>query len=653
VATQREEQFARLEQQFLERAEARPLLIAIDDLHFADSSTLDFFRQFANELPSARIAFVATIAESADLPERTRGTIETLSGMTGVLTVPIRPLNAVEMEDFVRWVLGGHTPDRNDVRRWHAQTDGNPLFVEQLVRMATGLATPTKALGGAAQGVTEMLLDRVKSLNDRERRVLTYAAVLGKEFRFANLSAVAGSGEERVTESLDHLVHDGLVREKGGEVYEFVSEAVRRAIYADLTETRRRILHSRAGHALEGKEGVSDSELARHFYLGRDDAKAVEYNMKAARTATRDLAFDTAVLHVARALEAERRRPDHDPRMEIRLLTEQGRLLEEMGVLPRSDELLTEAVALARAQPGAELELGRALLGLAQTRSMRSDFESAEALAAEALERLEKVGTPRDLMTGHRVLGTVAWRRGEFDRAEEHQRAAVAIAEHEGTPLELGHALVDLALTLVPVGATQIEPALALYSRAAELFEIAGEFSARARVLMNQSVTEYHVGRPDDALRDLAKAIEAADRSRSPIWIGYCNLNLSQYQAELGHPDLARAPLLRAHQVLGPLGDRLGDQQLAMSEGMIAEAEGDYPTAEAHYRVSLAKARELRIAAEVSEMLFRLAHLAALRGEKSEAHRWLVEARESGVANFRPDFAERLNQLEKAIGSPT
>ena len=272
VGTGREEQFARLEEQFLQRAAERPLLIAIDDLHFADGSTLDFFRQFSNELPSTRIAFVATIPESADLPERTRGTIETLSGMTGVLTVPIRPLNVVEMEDFVRWILGGHTPDRNDVRRWHAQTDGNPLFVEQLVRMATGLATPTKALGGAAQGVTEMLLDRVKALNDRERRVLTYAAVLGKEFRFANLSAVAGSGEERVTESLDHLVHDGLVREKGGEVYEFVSEAVRRALYADLTETRRRILHSRAGHALEGKEGVSDSDLARHFYLGRDDA---------------------------------------------------------------------------------------------------------------------------------------------------------------------------------------------------------------------------------------------------------------------------------------------------------------------------------------------------------------------------------------------
>ena len=650
LGSSREELFARLEHHLLEKAQDRPMLIAIDDLHFADSSTLEFFRLFASEFPKRRVAFVATLAESADLPERTREAVESLSGAAGVLTVPVRPLNLVEMEDFIGWILGGRIPDRNDVRRWHAQTDGNPLFVEQLVRVATGYATAARSPEGG-EGVTEMLLDRVRGLGDRERRVLTYAAVLGKEFQFASLAAMAGAGEEGVTESLDRLVHDGLVREKGGEVYEFVSEPVRRDVYAGLTETRRRILHARAGRALEGKAGTSDSELGRHFYLGREDAKAVEYNLKAARAATRDFAFETAVSHVARALEAERRRGDRDPRVEIRLLTEQGRLLEELGVLPRSDELLTEAVSLARGTAHADLELGRALLALAQTRATRSEYESAETHSSEALERLEKVGTPRDLMAGHRVLGTVAWRRGEFDRAITHQRAAVAIAEREGTPLELGHALVDLGNTLYPVGAAQIEPALSLYGRAAELFATVGEFGARARVLMNRSVAEYHNGRPQDAIRDLTLAIEAADRSRSPIWIGYCNLNLSQWQAELGHPDLARPALARALQVLGPIGDRLGDQQLAMTEGMIAEADGNPGLAESHYRRALEKARELRIAAEISEMLYRLAHLAAARGEKAEARRWLVEARESGVANFRPDFAERLNQLEKAIGT--
>jgi tetratricopeptide (TPR) repeat protein len=646
----REELFGRVEQDLLERSQTRPMLVAIDDLHFSDSSTLDFFCQFASKLPGSHIALVATLAEAADLPDRTRNAVETLSGVSGVLSVPVRPMNLVEMEDFVRWILGGRSPDRNDVRRWQAQTEGNPLFVEQLVRTATGIASRTKGATEGTQGITEILLERAKNQGDRERRILTYAAVLGKEFQFASLAAVSGIGEEGVTESIDRLVHDGLFREKGGEVYEFVSEPVRRTLYASLTETRRRILHARIGRALEGRPGVTDSELARHFYLGRDEAKAVEYNMKASRAATRDFDSGTAVLHVGRALEAERRGTERDRRLEIRLLTEQGRLLEGMGILPRSEELLMEAVTLARKEPGAELELGRALLALAQTRTTRSEYESAEALATEALDRLEKAGTQRDLMAGHRVLGTVAWRRGEFDRALEHQRAAASIAEREGTPLELGHAIVDLANTMFPDGATNIDPALELYRRAADLFETAGEHGARARVLMNQSVAEYHTGRPDDAIRDLTKAIEAADRSRSPIWIGYCNLNLSQWQADLGHPDLARPALARALEALGPLGDHLGDQQIAMTEGMIAEAEHDFTSAEAHYRNALGKARNLRLAAEISEMLYRLARLASARGEVAEARRWLAEARESGVANFRPDFAQRLDQLEQSVG---
>jgi len=187
LGTSREELFARLERHLLERAQKCPLLIAIDDLHFADSSTLEFLSQFVSQLSTTRIAFAATHAESTEIPERTREAIETLSGVPGILTIPVRGLNIAEMEEFVRWIHGGRAPNQDDVRRWLAQTDGNPLFVEQLVRVATGYFTPTNDRDCAVHGVTEMLLDRVKTLGDRERRVLTYAVVLGKEFQFTNL----------------------------------------------------------------------------------------------------------------------------------------------------------------------------------------------------------------------------------------------------------------------------------------------------------------------------------------------------------------------------------------------------------------------------------------------------------------------------------
>ena len=298
-----------------------------------------------------------------------------------------------------------------------------------------------------------------------------------------------GTTEESGTESLDRLVHEGILRGRGGEVYEFVSEAVRVGIYSELTETRRRILHQKTGLALEA-QGGTDPELARHFFLGREDAKAVEYNVRAAQAASRAFAFDTAVSHVARALEAERRRPGHTLSAEIRLLTELGRLEDELYNLHRSEELLTEAVRLARSEPGHELELGRALLAVAQTRSDRSEYASSATLATEATEILEKVGTSRDLMAAHRVLGVVNWRLGRLADAEAHQRAALTIAERDGTPSEVGHTLIDLANSMTFTGQNRLDATLDLYGRAADLFASQNDEGARARVLMNRSVLQ-------------------------------------------------------------------------------------------------------------------------------------------------------------------
>jgi len=647
----REALFARLSAYLGELARSGPLVIALDDLAFADDSSLEFLRRFAGEIGDRPIGLVATVPPSDEVPPRTRAAVGALAAAPAVRTVAVRPMTVGEVGEFVRWILGGDEPDRDDVVRWHAQTEGNPLFVEQLVRASLGGGrAPDRPPDAPGRDVTEILVARTRSLPEGARRLLTYAAVLGKEFSFPKLSAVAGVGEERVGESLDRLVQEGLVREKGGEVYEFVADALRLHVYRELTETRRRLLHRKAGRALEAAGGASDSELARQFYLGRDDAKAVEYNERAAQSAARAFALETAVSHVARALEAQRRRPEADPRAELRLLTEEGRLLEEIGNLRRAEELLEEAVELARPRTGVDLELGRALLGLAQTRTDRADYTSAAVLGTEAIGLLGRVGGPRDLMDAHRVLGTVAWRVGNLAEAEHHRRDALAIAEVEGSPSEQGQTLVDLANTIVPLGSDRIEAALALYTRAADLFATGENQAARARVLMNRAVLEYGAERVDAALADLHLAIAAAEQSRSPIWISYCHLNLAQWNAELNRLGPARAALDRAIQAAMPLGDRLAAQQIAMTRGMIAEAEGAHELAEARYQDALAEARAIGMPAEAAEMLFRLAHLSHVRGDAATARQRLSESLGAGLREQRPDFDRRVAELERALG---
>jgi predicted ATPase len=645
----RDRHYARLVDHFLDLARDRPLLLAIDDLPYADRSSLEFLWRLATDLAGAPLAIVATAGEDADAPEVAREIVGALGGSISFRAFVLRPLTVPELAEFVTWLQHGTAPPPADVERWYAQTDGNPLFVEQLVRSAFGGGPPDASVTDRAPDLVTVLLGRIRALDDTERRVLTYGAILGREFDFPRLAIVAGVEEERLTEALDRLVLAGLLREKGGEVYEFVSEAVRASVYAELTETRRRILHRRVGTSLEERGGTSTFELARQFYLGRDYPKTVEYNLRAAQAATRSFAFDAATSHLARALEAERRRPDRDPRREVRLLTESGRLLHETGDLLRSEELLGQAVELARADPTHELELGRALLALAWTRVDRGLYPAAETLAQEAVGILSHAGTQRDLLSAHRVLGNVYWRIADQPRAEAHQRIALEIAEREGTPIERGHALVDVANALFPLGREHFDAALAMYSQAAELFATADDPSAHARVLMNRAVLEYGVEQRTEAFRDIELALAAAERSRSPLWIGYCLLNLAQWQAEGGDAKAGEASLDRATRALQPLADRLSAQQIAMTHGMIAEAAGAFDEAEARYRESLDQAREMHLAGETSEMLYRLGELSNRRGNRAEAQRWLDEASASGVVEHRPDLAVRMDALRAAI----
>ncbi len=638
---------------FLERfrdlARPRRMAVLVDDLHLADPLSLDFIQELAHEGPRFGVAVVVTVDAGPGLPEKVRATIDKLRADPGFKAVTLRPFTPPELQEFATWLRDGMPPSPEDVLRWHAESDGQPLFAELLVRSASGTSRHADRAAAPPANLTQALLARIAELDEVDRRVVTYASVLGREFDFPRLWASTDLAEERLSEAVERLVRVGVLRERGREVYEFASEEFRQSLYATVTETRRAILHRKVAKALETAGTGTDFELARHYYLGRDDPKAVEFGLRAAEQAAAAYAFDTALTLVRQALEAVRRQPTREPRTEVRLLTEAGRLMNEGGDLPGAEQALTEAVTLARGETDFDAPLGRALLGLAWARVERSDYAAAEPLALEAAARLEHAGTPRDLFAAHRVLGTLYWRRSELDLAERHQRAALAIAERDGTPHEQGHAVVDVANVLLVRGSQYVEPTLALYDKAEALFARQDEPSASARILMNRAVLEHRIGRREEAMRDIGRALDAAERSRSPIWIGYCLINLAHWRAELGEPQLALQLADRAERALEPTGDRLARQQLSMIRGIAAEKERRWDDAEREYATALSNARWMGMRAEVAEMLFRRAHLALLKGDPLGARQLLAEARANGFDELRDDLKGEAQALDAAL----
>jgi tetratricopeptide (TPR) repeat protein len=639
-----------------ELAMRAPLLLTIDDLHFADDSSLQFLREFVRVLPERRIVVLATSMPESEAPTRTASFLRALAETPGVGRIPVRALAENELPEYVRWLMGGHEPSRDAVVRWFTQTEGNPLFVEQLVRgsMGFGPAPPSPRADAGIRDLEEVLRDRVRSLSETDRRVLVYGAVLGKEFDFPTLLAAAGLDEEQLAESLDRLVRGGLLRENGGEVYEFVREAVRAEAYAGLTETRRRILHQKAAIAIE--QGSRDPEgsifeLARQFYLAHDETKALDYNRRAAQLATAAYAYDAAIVHLQRALECARRLPHRDPATELRLMIELGRILDEFGDLHRSEEVLRDAVSRARTDPSREPDLGLALLWLARDLQNQGLNADARALGQEAFAIFERRENQKGILVSHRVLGAASMRLGEFDDAEQHNRQEVALAEKEGDSWERGHSLIDLANTLITRGTEKTDEALRLYDAAAELFAESKDYAALARVHMNRSLVFHNVQRMDEAIHDITLAGEAAERSGSRIWMGYCALNEAQLRAEVGQIDRARAAIARSQHLLGPLGDQLADTQIAMIEGIIAHTARKFDEARERYEAALQKANEIKLKPEAAEIQLRLATLASDRGDTEEARKLLQASLDSGVATLHADLHPMLEKLQRSLTS--
>lgn len=299
------------------RAAARetPLLLILDDLHWADPSSVKLLCYVAREIAAARVAVLATFREAE--PSAPLG-VTTLLGELSTLgrTVPVRGL---ERDDVARLLAeqSAGTADPRLVERIHDATQGNPLFVGEVVRLLIAERRLSDAGSSAASlpiplGVRAAIARRSEALDTEAREVLAAAAVCGREFSVSVLERAAELPTPRVRAALEAAEGLGLVTpataRPGGFV--FVHALMREALYEALPSSGRAAWHRRVGHALEQAyardPGPHLAALADHFRAAGDPAsleRAVDYAQRAGESAQRLLAYEEAERELTIALQ--------------------------------------------------------------------------------------------------------------------------------------------------------------------------------------------------------------------------------------------------------------------------------------------------------------------------------------------------------------
>jgi tetratricopeptide (TPR) repeat protein len=493
----------------LKRAgDSQPLLLILDDLHWADRSSLSLLRFVARELHDARVLVVGTYR---DLELDRSGEAEPLAGLaSGSRRITLGGLARDEVAELLALTTGRPAAPElaADV---HRRTGGNPLFVREVARLLASDDHPA-----IPEGVREVLRRHLDQLPGRCVDNLAVAAVLGQEFRLDLLAAVSGQPLGTQLELLDRAAAFRVVERLPGAVagYRFAHALLREVLYEGLPAARRVELHRRAGRALEERSAADPSpplaELAHHFRQAAaagEAARAAGYAERAGRRALDQLAYAEAAGHFERALEVlELVPPEPARRCELELALAEARMAAGEIALARGG--FERTARLARAAGAAE-PLARAALGLgAELPAPRVD-DLQVRLLEEALQALEDDGALRARLLAR--LGRALVFTPAYERRAALCEQAVAIARRAGDQATLAAVLYDWHLAAWRPD--NPEERLAVASEVVELAERCGD---RALALQGRGLRTADLLELGD-LPALRAEIEAYERAAARL----------------------------------------------------------------------------------------------------------------------------------------
>jgi len=436
-----------------------PVLLVLDDLHWAEHASLLLLRHLARSSREARVLVVGTYRDT-DLG-RSHPLADVLADLRREASVERLDLQGLDEGEVAAYVEAAAGYELDDVaedlaRRLHAETEGNPFFVGQVLRNLTesgalvqddGRWVPADGALRLPEGVREVIGRRLSRLPDTTIGVLEVAAVMGREVDDRALIAAAEVGADDVLDALERAEAAHLLEPVAGARgrHAFVHALVRSTLYEELPTTRRLRLHRRIGEVLEARaddEAVLP-ELARHFAeaaaLGEQE-KAARYALRAAQAAWRRLAYEEAARLCAAAIDAlDPTDPDADAAL-ADLYVELQRSTSAGGDMAATAAITDRAAAFAR-RAGRPDVLARVALSRNGWRRFWADAGTIDpelvALLEEALEALPPDDQTLRPLCAARLATELYFDVDAADRREQLITEAEAAARASGDPSTL------------------------------------------------------------------------------------------------------------------------------------------------------------------------------------------------------------------------
>ncbi len=430
----------------LRGSELRPIIMAIEDLHWMDRSSEDALKELLKSIPEARVFLIFTYRPDF---VHTWGSRSFHSQVT---------LERLSNQDAL--AMASHILDTADIDRDLAdlilqKTEGIPFFIEEFIKSLKSLGT-IEMHGGQYRlsrdrgkltipsTIQDVIMARVDILPGGAREVLRTGSVIEREFSHELITRVAGFPEQELLSHLSTLKDSELINERGiypESTYIFKHALTREVVYDSILTRKRKQLHERIAHTMEEifKPAISDhySVVAGHFFAGEKYEKGAEYFRLEAKKYQKAAFFKDAIEHQKMSIKCLERLPQTEENQK-KIIDARTTLASYHLTLAHNSEakdavepVLDTALALnyRKGLPGIYTALGLHALWVEE------DFESGIPYINEALRISEEIGDFLSLWTGNNQLGVCLSFQCEFEKALSHFERCLELSEMADNPL--------------------------------------------------------------------------------------------------------------------------------------------------------------------------------------------------------------------------
>lgn len=486
-----------------------PVALLLDDLQWADGSTLGLLQHLARHTRAHRVLLLGTYRDiDVDRRHPLEAVLLDLSRQQLLQRIAVHRLPVEGTAALVAHSLGVQDTSQEFATLLHSHTEGNPFFVQEVLRSLVERGDVYRENGHwsrraleeieVPESVRAVVGQRLSHLSEEAQTLLQEASVLGHTFVFDDLQHVDGRSEVEIERALDDAVTAGLVREAGSDIYAFNHNLTQQSLYGELSSRRKRRLHLAAGDTLEQQSAAVRerrlAEMARHFQQAEVPERALPYTMQVGDRAAAAFAHEDAARYYRTALDLAKQTGDRA--REAEAYEKLGGLLTATIRYRAALEMLEPAARLFEEIHDRESE-GRVVAQIGRVYYSIAAAQDGIARLEPAMKSLAGDDSPHALAGLTSVLGKLYFVRGRYLEALVCAERGATLAREAGQGGVLAESEITRGSALIQLGQWRsglqaLEEAIDIADSASDVYSVCRALQGAATVYLMQGDLERH-----------------------------------------------------------------------------------------------------------------------------------------------------------------